>query len=128
MFFTGRDWETSQDRGTNEQNKYREILDENWGEGSPSKRTTTLRTQPRQCRRGKQVSECPWPSQSPDLNPINHLWRDLKIAVQRRFSSNLTEMRGSAEKTAQTIQIYLTQSPGLVQHRPHSFIQLRAQG
>jgi transposase len=26
----------------------------------------------------------------PDLNPIEYLWRDLKIAVQRRFPSNLT--------------------------------------
>jgi transposase len=33
-----------------------------------------------------------WPSQRPDLNPIKHLWRDLKIAVQRRSPSNLTEI------------------------------------
>ena len=29
-----------------------------------------------------------WPSQS----PIKHLWRDLKIAVQQRSPSNLTEL------------------------------------
>jgi transposase len=36
------------------------------------------------------VLECP--SQSPNLNSIEHLWRDLKIAVQRRSPSNLTEL------------------------------------
>jgi hypothetical protein len=35
-----------------------------------------------------------WPSQSPDLNLFEHLWRDLNIAVQRRFPSNLTELEG----------------------------------
>ena len=33
-----------------------------------------------------------WPCQSPDLNPIEHLWRNLKIAVQRCSPSNLTEL------------------------------------
>ena len=33
------------------------------------------------------------PSQSPDLNPIQHLWRDLKISVQRCSPSNLTELK-----------------------------------
>ena len=33
-----------------------------------------------------------WPSQIPDLNPIEHLWRDPKIAVQQRSPSNLTEL------------------------------------
>ena len=35
-----------------------------------------------------------WPSRSPDLNLIEHLWRDLKIDVQRRSPSNLTELEG----------------------------------
>uniref|UniRef100_A0A8C4RFJ6 Transposase n=1 Tax=Erpetoichthys calabaricus TaxID=27687 RepID=A0A8C4RFJ6_ERPCA len=38
------------------------------------------------------VNVLEWPSQSPDLNPIEHLWRDLKMAVHRRFPSNLTEL------------------------------------
>ena len=33
-----------------------------------------------------------WPSQNPDLYPIEHLLRAMKIAVQRRSPSNLTEL------------------------------------
>ncbi|KAG2467689.1 TC1A transposase, partial [Polypterus senegalus] len=38
------------------------------------------------------VNVLEWPSQSPNLNPIEHLWRDLKMAVHRRFPSNLMEL------------------------------------
>ncbi|KAG2459621.1 TCB1 transposase, partial [Polypterus senegalus] len=38
------------------------------------------------------VNVLEWPSQSPDLNPIEHLWKDLKMAVHRRFPSNLMEL------------------------------------
>ncbi|KAG2457260.1 TCB1 transposase, partial [Polypterus senegalus] len=38
------------------------------------------------------VTVLEWPSQSPDLNPIEHLWRDLKMAVVQRLPSNLTEL------------------------------------
>ena len=32
------------------------------------------------------------------MNPIEHLWRDLKIVVQRRSPSNLTELERIWEK------------------------------
>uniref|UniRef100_A0A673Y1E5 DNA (cytosine-5-)-methyltransferase n=1 Tax=Salmo trutta TaxID=8032 RepID=A0A673Y1E5_SALTR len=42
--------------------------------------------------RNKSLNVLEWPRQSPDLNPIEHLWRDLKIAVQQRSPSSLTEL------------------------------------
>ena len=40
----------------------------------------------------KSLNVLEWPSQSPDLKPIEHLWRHLKIAMQQRSPSNLTEL------------------------------------
>jgi len=42
--------------------------------------------------RDNSVNVLEWPSQSPDLNPMEHLWRDLKMAVHRRSPSNLMEL------------------------------------
>ncbi len=44
-----------------------------------------------------------WPSQSPDLNPIEHLWRDLKMAVHQRLPSNLTELERICKEEWQMI-------------------------
>ena len=40
----------------------------------------------------KSLNVLEWPSQSLDLNTIEHLWRDLKNAVQQRSPSNMTEL------------------------------------
>ena len=55
MFSSSRDWETSQDGGKDESTERslmktcsRALKTSDWGKGSPSIRTTTLSTQPRQ--------------------------------------------------------------------------------
>lgn len=39
-----------------------------------------------------------WPSQSPDLNPIEMLWHDLKKAVHTRHPKNLAELQQFCEE------------------------------
>jgi len=52
------------------------------------------------------VAVLEWPSQSPDLNPIEHLWRDLKMAVHQRLPSNLTELERICKEKWQRIPKY----------------------
>jgi hypothetical protein len=42
--------------------------------------------------RDKSLNVLEWPSQSSDLNPVDHLWRDLKKTGQQRSPSNLIEL------------------------------------
>ena len=102
MFFSSRDWETSQDRGKDERSKVqREILDENLlqsaqdlrlgrmftfqQDNDPKHTATTMQ----KWLRDKSLNVLEWTSQGPDINLIELRWRDLKIAVQRCSPSNL---------------------------------------
>ena len=110
MFFSGRDWETSQDRGRDEQSNVQR--DPWWklapersgpqtgGEGTPPTDDNPLHTAKTMQKWlwDKSLNVLEWHSQSPDLNPIEHLWRDLKTTVQKHSPPNLTELKGSAEK------------------------------
>uniref|UniRef100_A0A9J8B873 Tc1-like transposase DDE domain-containing protein n=1 Tax=Cyprinus carpio carpio TaxID=630221 RepID=A0A9J8B873_CYPCA len=67
-----------------------------WAEVSPSNKTM-------EWLHNNSVTVLEWPSQSPDLNPIEHLWRDLKMAVHQRLPSNLTELEKICKEEWQRI-------------------------
>ncbi len=95
--------------------KYRDILDENllqsaqdlrlgrrftFQQDNDPKHTVKIT---KEWLHNNSVTVLEWPSQSPDLNPIEHLWRDLKMAVHQRLPSNLTELERICKEEWQRI-------------------------
>ncbi|KAI3361531.1 hypothetical protein L3Q82_013680 [Scortum barcoo] len=95
--------------------KYRDILEENLFQSAQDLRlgrrlTFQQDNDPKHTAkitkewlRNNSVTILDWPSQSPDLNPIEHLWRDLKMAVHQRSPSNLTELERICKEEWQRI-------------------------
>ncbi len=95
--------------------KYRDILDENLLQSAQDLRlgrrfTFQQENDPKHTAKitkewlhNNSVTVLEWPSQSPDLNPIEHLWRDLKMAVHQRLPSNLTELERICKEEWQRI-------------------------
>ncbi|CAM4730116.1 unnamed protein product [Leuciscus chuanchicus] len=95
--------------------KYRDILDENllqsaldlrlgrrftFQQDNDPKHTAKIT---KEWLHNNSVTVLEWPSQSPDLYPIEHLWRDLKMAVHQRLPSTLTELERICKEEWQRI-------------------------
>ncbi len=46
----------------------------------------------KECLKKKHIKVLEWPSQSPDLNPIENLWRELKVRVAKYQPRNLNDL------------------------------------
>uniref|UniRef100_A0A1I7WF95 DDE_3 domain-containing protein n=1 Tax=Heterorhabditis bacteriophora TaxID=37862 RepID=A0A1I7WF95_HETBA len=48
-----------------------------------------------------------WPSHSPDLNPVEHLWNDVEKEVQRQKLSNIRELEALGLRFQSNVVLFL---------------------
>ena len=51
----------------------------------------------------KQIKVMEWPSQSTDLNPIENLWRELKLQMAKRQPRNLKDLESICKEESTKI-------------------------
>jgi hypothetical protein len=58
-------------------------------------------------RERQEVDVLPWPAQSPDLNPIEHIWKALKVLISKRDPAvrTETELRRALEEEWANIKV-----------------------
>ena len=70
-----------------------------------------------------EVKVLEWPSQSPDLNPIEHLWAELKKRVRARRPTNLTQLHQLCQE--EWANIHPTYCGKLVEVYPKHLTQVK---
>ena len=60
-----------------------------------------------------------WPSQSPDLNPIENLWAELKKSVRARRPTNLTQLHQLCQEAYKPDSVTPALSGGMGQNSPN---------